>query len=132
MIVLDATVVIAYLDRRDPHNDSAVKLLLDHLDEELVISTLTQAEVLVGPAKHGRLAHAERVLERLGVRVLGLSADAAARLAVLRAETGLKMPDCCVLLAAEQEGAALATYDRRLLVVASERGVRGLGAVLDE
>jgi predicted nucleic acid-binding protein len=49
------------------------------------------------------------------------------RLAGLRASTGLKLPDCCALLVAEAQGAALATFDDRLARVARSRGV----AVLD-
>jgi predicted nucleic acid-binding protein len=46
------------------------------------------------------------------------------RLALLRAETGLKLPDCCVLLAAEQSGAAVATFDDRLAGAVTRRGLR--------
>jgi predicted nucleic acid-binding protein len=50
--------------------------------------------------------------------------DAApAALAGLRAATGLKLPDCCVLLAAEQVGGGLGTFDDRLATAARERGV---------
>jgi predicted nucleic acid-binding protein len=44
-------------------------------------------------------------------------------LAGLGAATGLKLPDCCVLLAAEQVDGAVATFDDRLAAVARERGV---------
>lgn len=41
--------------------------------------------------------------------------DAPVRLATLRAETGLKLPDCCVLLAAQDAGAeAVLTFDEPL------------------
>lgn len=41
---------------------------------------------------------------------------------MLWAGTGLKMPDCCVLLAAERAPCALATVDDRLAAAARERG----------
>jgi predicted nucleic acid-binding protein len=51
--------------------------------------------------------------------------DAAERLAALRVATELKLPDCCVLLAAEDAQARLLTFDARL---AREAGRRGLAA----
>ena len=39
-----------------------------------------------------------------------------------RAHTGPRMPDCCVLLAAEASGADLAPFDERLARVAAARG----------
>jgi predicted nucleic acid-binding protein len=36
------------------------------------------------------------------------------RLGELRATTGLKLPDCCVLYTAERHSAALATFDDTL------------------
>jgi hypothetical protein len=44
----------------------------------------------------------ERALHELDVTSARLLDDAPARLAALRAGTGLKLPDCCVLLAAKQ------------------------------
>jgi predicted nucleic acid-binding protein len=47
---------------------------------------------------------------------------------MLRAETRLKLPDCCVLLAAEQvSDAHVATFDDRLDVAARQRGFVVLG-----
>jgi predicted nucleic acid-binding protein len=47
--------------------------------------------------------------------------DMAVKLAALRVETGLKMPDCCVLLTAEGAGGRLATFDERLARAARNR-----------
>ncbi|WP_367186735.1 PIN domain-containing protein [Sporichthya sp.] len=49
--------------------------------------------------------------------------DTAVRLAQLRAETGLRMPDCCVLLSAEATGATVATFDDRLAASAEARNL---------
>ncbi len=54
------------------------------------------------------------------IEELPFPADTAVRLAQLRASTGLRMPDCCVLLAAEDAGASVASFDDRL-AQASER-----------
>lgn len=127
MIVLDACVLIAHLDATDAHHACASALLLDAADEPLGASPLSLAEVLVGPARAGQLDRATAALYQLQVTSVLLGEDAPARLAVLRAGTSLKLPDCCVLLAAEQTHAVVATFDDRLATEARQRGfvVRG-------
>lgn len=122
MIVLDASVLIAHLDSSDAHHERAGALLLDVADEPLGASPLSLAEVLVGPARAGQLDRATAVLNQLGVTGVRLEDDAPARLAVLRAGTSLRLPDCCVLLAAEQTRSGVATFDDRLAIAARERG----------
>jgi predicted nucleic acid-binding protein len=114
VIVLDASVLIAHLDARDVHHDAATAQLLDAANQQFGASSITLAEVLVAPARAGRLADAQAALRALGVTELMLPGDAAERLATLRAETELKLPDCCVLLAAEDTGATVLTFDDRL------------------
>ena len=123
MIMLDASVLIAFLDTDDAHHDRATALLSDAADEDLVIGSLTLAEVLVAPVRAGRLGVVEEVLDDLELEDRELPAGAARRLAALRVETGLRMPDCCVLLTAEDAGARLASFDGRLGDVARRRGV---------
>jgi predicted nucleic acid-binding protein len=125
VIVLDATVLIAHLDAEDAHHEAAEAQLLEVADQVFGASSITIAEVLVAPARAGRLADAKAALRSLGVAELTLPVDAAERLATLRAATELKLPDCCVLLAAEDAQARLLTFDARL---AREAGRRGLGA----
>lgn len=123
MIVLDANVLIAHLDATDAHHDRATSLLVGLADEPLAASPITIAEVLVGPVRAGQLDRATAALKQLEVATVDLGADAPTRLAVLRAGTGLRLPDCCVLQAAEQAQAAIATFDDRLAAAARERGV---------
>ena len=123
MIVLDASVLIAHLSAADARHERATQLLLAAGDEPFAASPLTLAEVLVGPARAGLLERASVVLRQLGVTAVALDTDAPARLATLRAITGLKLPDCCVLLAAEQAGAAVLTLDDRVAAAARERGL---------
>lgn len=128
MIVLDASVLVAFFEPSDQWHTDAVALLAAHAGEDLVVPTLTLAEFLVGPARSpDLLARAIAALSRLGVAELPLPADAATSLAVLRAEVGVKLPDCVVLLAAESEQATLATFDVRLATAAAARGVRVIG-----
>lgn len=118
MIVLDASVLIAHFDGRDEHHQRAKDLLLGFGAERLGASTITLAEVLVAPARAGMLERASEALEQLGVEEVPLRSDDAPEIAELRASTGLKLPDCCVLLAASREG-GLATFDRALASVAA-------------
>lgn len=122
MIVVDANILIAHLDANDIHHDRAMALLLDLADSTLAASPLTLAEVLVGPARSGQLDRANAALALLGVASIDLGPDAPIQLALLRAATSLKLPDCCVLLAAENSTAAIATFDHRLAEVARDRG----------
>lgn len=121
MIILDASVLIAHLDERDAQHERAVERLLDVADQPLGCNPITLAEVLVGPARHDRLDAARDAVGALGIEEVPLARDAPARLASLRAATGLKLPDCCVLLAAQDAGAgAILTFDDRLAVAAAE------------
>jgi toxin FitB len=114
VIVVDANVLIAHLDERDALHPQAVERLLAAAGDTLAASTLTLAEVLVGPARRGRLDDARAAIAALEVQEIPLASGAAGDLATLRAETGLKLPDCCVLLAARNVGASgvLTFYER--------------------
>lgn len=124
MIVLDASVLIAHLDATDSHHERADRLLAASGSEALSASVVTLAEVLVGPARTGVVDRALAALEQLAVAAVPIDRVTPVRLALLRAETDLKMPDCCVLLAAEESGAAVATFDDRLASAVTQRGLR--------
>lgn len=127
MIVLDASVVIAFLDGEDRHHAAAEKLLAEAVEDDVAVNSLTLVEVLVVPARDERLAQTQAALRDLGIAELPFPADTAARLAQLRAETGLKMPDCCVLLAAEATSARLASFDGQLIRAAQGRNLSVVG-----
>ena len=124
MIVLDASLLIAHLERADVHDTRATELLLAHADDEFASSAVTLAEVLVGAVRAGRGESARDALADLQVRAIGLDADAGWELARLRGRTGLKLPDCCVLYAARvQAPARVATFDAALATGAAELGI---------
>ena len=123
MIVLDASVLIAHLDGGDRHHAEARSLLEANAHEPLGASPITLAETLVSPARAGRLADAETALQQLGVDELTLGENAPGRLAQLRTDTGLKLPDCCVLLAAQDHDADVASFDTDLLKAAHKLGL---------
>jgi predicted nucleic acid-binding protein len=121
VITLDASVMIAALKRTHPHHRPAVRIF--ESDTRFMVHTVTMAEVLAGGA---RVAQADAMLETLiglGVLESDRVRGEAMTLAHLRSETPLRMPDCCVLLVAENQGGSLATFDDRLARVARSRGV---------
>ncbi|HEY1450850.1 MAG TPA: type II toxin-antitoxin system VapC family toxin [Solirubrobacteraceae bacterium] len=123
MTVLDASVLIAYFGRED--TDSAKAIALLGQADELAASTITFAEVLVGATRLGRGQEQLSALDDLGVVETPILAGGAAALAELRVATGLRMPDCCVLHAADVNGAAaVATFDEQLAKAARQRGYR--------
>ncbi|HVD39450.1 MAG TPA: type II toxin-antitoxin system VapC family toxin [Solirubrobacterales bacterium] len=123
MIVLDANVLIAHLNGSDQHHARAETLLETISSEPWGVSSVTLAEVLVYPARAGHLLDAEATLVGLDIQELPMGGGASSRLAEMRADLGLKMPDCCVLLTAQNNEAALATFDAGLLCAAGKLGV---------
>ena len=124
MIVLDASVLIGFIFDQDAHHAAAVALLRDEAGNAFGVSPVTLAEALVAPTRLGRVAAAKRMLLEIGVTEIPLPRDAALQLAELRVESGLKMPDCCILLAAITSNGAVATFDSRLKSVATSRDIR--------
>lgn len=123
MIVLDASVVIAYLNTADPHHPKAVELLAENVAGGFGIHPLTLAEVLVGGVRVGRANQLLADLQSIGVSALDLQTNEALILAELRATSGLKMPDCCVLATALRDASPLATFDEQLARVAQKLGL---------
>jgi predicted nucleic acid-binding protein len=113
----------AGLDGGDRHHADAQSMLEANSQEPLGASPITLAETLVSPTRAGRLADAQTALQLLGVDELTLGENAPGRLAQLRTDTGLKMPDCCVLLAAQDHDARVATFDTGLLKAAHMLGL---------
>jgi predicted nucleic acid-binding protein len=125
VIVVDASVLIAHLDDSDALHTRAVEALLATAERPLGSSPITLAEVLVGPARGDRLDDARAAVAELGVKEIPLGGEAPARLATLRADTALKMPDCCVLLAAEDaEADTVLTFDERLAQAVERLGLQ--------
>lgn len=123
MIVLDASTLIAHLDPRDVHHPAATAILLEGGPGTFVAHSLTLAEVLVGGVRIGRGMAMRDDLRAAGIRVMPYDADEPLRLAELRATSGLKLPDCCVLDVAVHYRAVLATFDLALAAAACRRAV---------
>jgi len=78
VIVVDAGVLIAHFDERDAEHERADRVLLDVAGRPLRASPITLAEVLVGPARQGRLEAATAALNSLAVREAAFGRDAPA------------------------------------------------------
>jgi len=124
MITLDASVVIAHLQPRDPHHRAATAYLREHADQPMLIHSLNLAEVLIGGVKAGRGQELLDDLHAIGLRVADQRDGEALRLAALRVETGLKLPDCCALDTALTSELTLATFDERLAAAARTRHLK--------
>ena len=122
MIVLDASVMIAILDREDAHFDAAKRLFDENAAERLAAHRLTFAEALVQAVRTGRGKAVAAGLAALGVELVDVLDDPL-DLAEVRVESNLKVPDSCVLLAAIRARASIATFDRGLAESAHRFGV---------
>ena len=86
-----------------------------------MVHPVTLAEVLVHPARHCTESAVLNTLISIGMRESQMRVDAVA-LARLRAESGLKMPDCLVLATAIWHGTDVLTFDAQLKSVANAKG----------
>ncbi|MGB0091945.1 MAG: type II toxin-antitoxin system VapC family toxin [Solirubrobacteraceae bacterium] len=122
--VLDADVLIAHLNPDDAQHSRAVdRLERAAAQGPLAASALTVAEVLVHPTAGGLGEQAYAALKAMDLTVPEIPADAAVQLALFRARTGRRMPDCCVLLAAARTGGAVLTFDEKLRGSAADLGI---------
>lgn len=125
MIVLDASVVIAWTEPNHVHRAAAEQVY--EADVRFRIHPVNLAEVLVGPARAGQGSVMLRHLHDLGIEPDVPGPREPVRLAQLRVETGLKMPDCCALYSAEAGAVPLATFDARLADAARRLGLVVVG-----
>lgn len=128
VVVFDADVLIAFLNASDAHNAEAIRRVQRALrsGERRVLSTITYAEILVGPSRTGVLAvqRIDAMLGRFGIEVLAADRTMSKAAAHIRARTGLKLPDAFVLAIAQREGAdgsqvRVESFDERLLKAAA-------------
>lgn len=121
MLVVDANALIAAASPGHVHHRAALAALGS--DPSLATPALTAAEFLVLPAAQGKLVQAQARLDTLGIRTHAFGPQDVSPLAMLRAATGLRMPDAVVLLLAHQLECPLVTFDQRLAAKARADGV---------
>jgi predicted nucleic acid-binding protein len=68
LIVLDASVLIAFLDVEDNHHAAAEQLLTRAIDDDLAVNSFTLAEVLVAPVRADRLDAVLAALQALEIQ----------------------------------------------------------------
>ncbi|HMS89507.1 MAG: type II toxin-antitoxin system VapC family toxin [Acidimicrobiales bacterium] len=119
LTVLDAGVLIGFLDRGDAHHHGAIAALRDAAgrNDRLFLPASAFAEILVGPSRQGAasVAVVPDVLGKLAVEIEPLDADVAVTAAALRARhRSLKLPDALVIATAiHLDADHLVTTDRR-------------------
>jgi predicted nucleic acid-binding protein len=108
LVVLDASVVIAFLDPDDALHAAAVEALTEHQHDELLIPTSAYAEILVAPNRRGAkaVAEVEAFLADFAVRLETLTPAIARVAAKVRSKSrSLRLPDALVLATAAEIGA---------------------------
>lgn len=119
LTVLDAGVIIGFLDSNDAHHPAALGALRDARDrnDRLILPASAFAEILVGPHRKGAkaIAAVQALVQRVPLEIHPLDADIALAAAALRARHGsLKLPDALVIATADDLHADhLVTTDRR-------------------
>jgi predicted nucleic acid-binding protein len=108
LVVLDASVVIGFLNPQDTLHDACVAALSEHQHDNLVVPASVYAEILVAPyrASADAVAKVEAFLSDFGVTVEPVTATIARAAARLRSERkSLRLPDALVLASADAIGA---------------------------
>lgn len=125
LVVLDASVVIAFLDPDDALHDPAVEAVTKHQRDELVIPASAFAEILVAPYRRGAeaVAEVEAFLADLDVRIEPTTPAIARTAAQLRSSSrSVRLPDALVLATADRLGAdEVLTGDESWTRISGER-----------
>jgi len=123
LVVLDASAVIALASDTDPNHSWALEMFRDTAAFGLQMTALTQAEVLVHPARAGKLEKFLKLIGAMGIEITSIKESDSSQIARIRAATSLKMPDAVVLSQAMKVSGAIATTDQKLAKVAKDYGV---------
>jgi predicted nucleic acid-binding protein len=100
LIVLDASVVIAFLDAGDEHHGAAIAALEGTERDDRVLPASAYAEVLVSPMRRGGEAASkvDEALSAIAIRIEPTTSEIARAAARLRARyKSLRLPDALVL-----------------------------------
>ena len=98
-------------------------MFVDTIGWDLQMTALNMAEAMVHPARSERLDQFTKAISGLGIEVTSVASFDAPRLAQIRADTNLRMPDALVLNQAMKVGGAIATTDNELASVAASQSV---------
>ena len=86
LVVLDASVFIAFRTRDDAHHEAARTALARYRDEHLVLPASAYSEALVEPTRHGgaALERAKRLVYEFPITIEAITRDIAERAAERR------------------------------------------------
>lgn len=108
LVVLDASVIIGFLDPEDALHDACAAALAAHQHDDLLAPASVYAEILVAPYRtgHEAVAEVDAFLADFSVEVAPVTAEIARGAARLRSRhRSLRIPDALVLAAADEIGA---------------------------
>jgi predicted nucleic acid-binding protein len=112
--VLDSDALIAALDRADAHHPRASRAIRALDGQELLLSLVNYAEVLVRPAEdEDTLRRATNAISALGIKLVAPTATMA-RQAAQHRRLNISLADGFAMATAQDADAALATFDRRV------------------
>ncbi|MBV8195430.1 MAG: type II toxin-antitoxin system VapC family toxin [Candidatus Dormibacteraeota bacterium] len=125
-VALDADVLIGALDASDHHHPDARRLFFrwrrDHIAG--VISVVSLTEVLVAPAAdRARLRTARAAIAALGVVIDAPGEGVGVDASVLRQRHPISLPDAYCLATARHRGAAVASFDAKVVRAARAEGI---------
>ncbi len=123
-LILDTSVLIALLDRADPHYARAVDEVqaADQNGDNLVAPASAYSEALVAFARVSRVDDAREAIAAMGIEVAPLDAGTAEQAAALRARHDrLRLPDAMVLATSQQLRGRMLSYDQRLRRYAADK-----------
>jgi predicted nucleic acid-binding protein len=124
-VVIDASVLIGFLDGSDPHHVTAVAGLRAQIEagSRLLISASVYSEILVRPTQLGLADEIDAALDGLEIGIVPIGRAAGRRAAAIRAVQPVRLPDALVLATALEQEASLLTLDKRLQRVAEILGL---------
>lgn len=113
-VVVDASVLIALLDRNDAKHSVAVATIGRIRAEGLRLPASAYAETLVRPYRRGggAVAEVDQAIDDLSIDVVAITRDIARRAAKIRSRhPSMTLPDALVLATGEELGARVVTAD---------------------
>ncbi len=100
LVVLDASIIIGFLDPEDALHEVSVKALSERQHDNMVAPASVYAEILVAPYRAGpeAVSEVESFLSDFGIRIEPMTAPIAGTAAQLcSARRSLRLPDAFVL-----------------------------------
>jgi predicted nucleic acid-binding protein len=123
VVVFDSDVLIGFLNRDDAHHGEAVACVRASLapGTRRLLCAVNYAEILIGPVRAGAQERVKQMLMQFNIETVQIDMALAEGAAVVRARTGLTLPDAFALataIHAEHRGlqdVELASFDGAVL-----------------